>query len=379
MATAKSKKTQNLTSEKPIRYTTVKEEEEKESLSSILKSAGENANGLISNTAYIMGDEDEPTFMPTNPDDGTSPSIPDGEGSGEKEVLDFEDLFNVFEDIDKKFENITDKDYFPLDAFSNAIPDEIEVEKYDVPEIDEEKLRAEITESETSKNEIEKNNLQNQTEKKTEKIYDTIESMKTASEKEKQEIQEIYDNYKVNVENDAIKRGLARSSVAILSMDNLESSRAKELSRVAENLTTSIVNAEKEISSLQKDLEISLDNLDLELAENINKELKKRIDELEEERKEAIKFNNSVEEMQADYKRKIADSKNTQSAIEAKLLEEYKGAAETDKREQKLDVAMKYFNTMDKTSALKIIINSPELARVLGEDYYTLYYYVMRR
>lgn len=374
MATVKTKKKTSLyESLKPIVYTKVSEPTQNESVASKLKTAGE-----VANASYKMENDDKTVeFMPVKPnlEEEVKQETP---SAVVRDVNSVDDLFGAFSDIDKKFENISDADYYPKDAFDNALPDSLDLKKYDVPEIDEEKLKQEITKAETGKNEAEKNTLKQQTQIKTQAKEKEIETLKQESEREKSDIQEIYDDYKVNVESDAIKRGLARSSVAILSMDNLEASRAKELSRVAENLTKSITEVESEILALQQNLELSLNNLDLELAQNINTQLKSRIDELEKKQREAIKFNNEVEELQTNYKIKIQNNENTKENIEKRLQEEYFGVADEDKKGQKLDLAINYFKTLNKSDALKIIINSSDLASALGEDYYTLYYYIMR-
>ena len=383
MATTKPKKKTTNELLKPITYKTVEAEEEKDDVVKVLNAAGEKANSLLSNTA-LTASEDEPTFMPYKPEveQAATPEEPKEE-EGEDEVIirpvkDLDDLLGAFDDIDKKFENITDSDYFPEDAFKNAIPDSLNLEKYEVPEIDEEAIKKVVSESESAKTEIEKNNLKRENEIKENAINKKIENLKEESVKEKEEIGKIYDDYKVNMESDAIKRGLARSSVAILSLDNIEAARAKELTSVAENLTKAIADAESDIITLQQNLEISLNNLDLELAENINTALSKKIEELAKKRKEAIQFNNEVEKMQADYKSKVVDEKKTASAIEEELKKKYEGAAAEDKLNQKLDIAINYFKTMDKTAALKTIIQTPEIAQALGDEYYALYYYIMR-
>ena len=141
MATSKTKKKQVLTDEKPIKYTLVKENEEKEELKNVFQTAGKEANNLISNASYIMDSEDTtPEFLPTRPEqqEPSTPEIPQEPEKNEiRDVKNFDDLFGAFDDIDRKFEDITDADYYPEDAYKNAIPDSLNLEKYEVPEIDE--------------------------------------------------------------------------------------------------------------------------------------------------------------------------------------------------------------------------------------------------
>lgn len=288
------------------------------------------------------------------------------------------DLIGALQGVDKKYETITDADFYP-EGSKVEIPDSLNLTKVEVPTIDEEKIKAEVVDEETKKTQKEKKELEEKTQKETDSKLEEIKNLKSTAESEKLEIGKIYDDYKVSAESDAIKRGLARSSVAILSIDNIEASRAKELSRVAENLTLNINAVESQIKDLQVKLDDSLNNLDLELAVNINSAIEKKIKELKDAEVEAIEFNNKVNELEAKYKASIAEKKKEQAEYEEELKQKYQGVAEENKRQEKLDIAMDYFATMDKTTALKEIIQNSELARVLGDSYYDLYYYIMRR
>lgn len=375
-STTKQTKKKKAVNDKPISYTTVEEIEEKETLSDKLKNAGNEAEKLTSNTSFKVGQEETPIFTPFE-------VAPSQEENQVREVNSFDDLLGALSDIDQKFENITDADYYPEnyieDALKSNIPDSLNLEKMEVPEINEEDIRAEIEESEKSRTEMEKEILKKEAQAQEKLKKDQIEELKETSKKESDEIGQIYDEYKVSVESDAIKRGLARSSVALLSMENVEGERARELSRVAENLTKSINKVESEIIDLQGDLELSLSNLDLELAVNINEKLEKKIAQLTETREKAIKFNNEVNEMEAQYQLKRGNQNDEIKALEEELRTKYEGYAQADKANQKLDIAYDFFKNMDRAKALEIIVGSPELAKSLGSGYYDLYYYVMRK
>lgn len=341
----------------PIKRVKVEEETKKPTVAELLKSAG------------MESDAESVAVEPiTEKTEENKVSV--------REVSDMNSLIGALGDIDQKFEGVTDADYYRDQLWQ--VEDDLNLEKVEVPEIDEEKIKAEIIESESAKNEIKKNDETKKVQSQEESKQNEISSLIEDAENEKTEIGEVYDNYKKSTESDIIKRGLARSSVAVLSMDNIEAGRAKELSRVAENLSKSIAGVEKEIEALKANLEVSLENLDLELAQNINKAINEKISDLKEKQQEAIEFNNSVKKIEAEYKLKLDSKKKEAAEFEQELAEKYEGAAQADKREQKLKVAMDYFGTMDKFSALSQIIGNSELARSLGDDYYDLYYYVMR-
>lgn len=359
MATKTTKKQTKDLSVSPVKYTSVSEKEEEKSIEDILNASLKVGDYLSDASVQTVVEE------PVKKEEKTKPST-------------IEELVVAIDEVNKKFEGVTDKDYYPEEEMVK-IPASLDLEKMDVPTIDEDKLREEISEEETKKIDAEKKKLEDNSLKEQENKRAEIENEQLKSEIKKQEIQDIYDDYKVSVESDALKRGLARSSVALLSIEGVESKRANELVKVAENLTSVINGLEQDIVKLQQGLNASLEQLDLELAENINKEIKTKIESLEKKRQEAIEFNNKVSEMEAEYQMKRLDNMDEAAKLEETLAKKYYGYAESDKREQKVQLALDYFSSMDKTTALNAIISSPELASVLGDAYYDLYYYTMRR
>ena len=361
MATKTTKKVTKDNLLAPVKYKKVDEKEDEKEIIDILDDSVkefESPKETVSVTSLASDDKSH------------------GEVKQKPETI--EELIGELGDIDKAFESVSDRDYYPGDAIVE-IPPSLDLEKMEVPVIDEGKIGEEVSREESAKTSAMKDKIVSDTQNKTEQKRNEIEEKKAQSEREKDEIGSIYDEYRVSVESDALKRGLARSSVALLSLEGVEASRAKELSRVAENLTKSINGLESEILKLQEDLDSSLSSLDLELAENINTEIKKRIEELEKKRNEAIKFNNQVNEMEAEYQMKRLDNIDEATKLEEELAKKYAGYAENDKREKKVQAALDYFASMDKTTALATIISSPELASALGDAYYDIYYYTMRR
>lgn len=344
----------------PVKFNKVEEDEEKLSVEELLN------NGLKEFSVEI-----QPEALKSAEEVGA-------EQETEKKPQNVEELVGALNDIDNDFKDITDRDYYP-EGSSVQIPDSLDLEKMEIPEIDREKIEEETTREESVKTEREKDNLKGEVELKTDAKKQEIEMAKEKAEKNRENVKEIYDEYKVSVESDAIKRGLARSSVALLSIEGVEASRAKELVKIADNLSSTISGLEDDILKLQQGLQSSLDKLDIELAENINSEIASKIEKLEKKRDEAIEFNNKVNEMEAEYQLKRIDKIDEATKLEEELAKKYQGAAEQDKREKKIQLALDYFSSMDKTTALGVIISSPELAKVLGDSYYDLYYYTMRR
>lgn len=363
--------------DKPISYRTVKEKSAEDEVSKLLKEAGERATKLQTSKNDIVV--------------SVEPKMVASGGGSKKEELNekieknirnvnsVDDLLGAFSDMEANFSSVSDSDYYPDDAFKDAIPDSLNLEKMEIPEIDRENIKKEAEKSASEQYQVDKDKLMQNYEVQTKAQSDKINTLQSDSEQNKKSINRVYDDYKVGEENEAIKRGLARSSVALIQLDNIEEARAVALSREAEGLSSEINKIESQIVSLQETLESSLENLDLELAEKVNSQIEKNVKALEQKQQEAIKFNNNVEKLQNEYKLKVANGDKTVSAIEKQLQEKYQGAKDFDMNNRKMDMALKFFNTMSKADALRAIISSPELATSLGDKYYELYYYFLRK
>lgn len=364
---------------KPIKYNKVEEESKKTDVGELLKGATVGEKPTIENPKYRYGDDVTISNMPNVSEKQKNAD----EKRTVREVKNFNDLIGAIGDIEYNFENVTDEDYYPEDyiekKMASNIPDSLGLEEKEIPNIDEDKVREDVEKEQTKKKEEEAKNLTQETTSKIDAIYKDIDSLKSGAKASEDEINKIYDNYKVNVENDAIKRGLARSSVAILKLDGVESGRAEKLTSMAEKLTSNINELETEITKLQQNLDVSLSNLDLELSDKINNEIKTKIEKLKEEQNKAIEFNNNVKKLEAEYQLKRGDKRDEINKLEEELKKTYEGKAQEDKNNQILNVAMDFFSNMSRKDALYMIATRPDLAKLMGDSYYDLYYYIMRK
>ena len=279
--------------------------------------------------------------------------------------------------VQEKFAGMTDRDLYKDKLVQ--IAEDLGLEKLDEIEIDQDKLRQEIYDVKNAETELKKRQLQNQTQAKIDaknlesenKISDAQDSVNT--------INSVMDAQKVVAENDLLKRGLARSSIAVMRLGNIEDARAKELIDVQENLSSELSKIESEIMDLNNELDYSLENLDLQLALDVTKELNEKVAELKEKQAEVIEFNNNVSRLEAEYDMKRTSETSEAAKVEKQFAQEYAGKL-NELRQQELEaVANKYLYTLSPTEAIKALISSPQVASMLGDSFYDLYYEHMRR
>ena len=142
----------------------------------------------------------------------------------------------------------------------------------------------------------ERNKLDTDYDKAVKSLTEQSDTAKETLEDSYRKLDELYGELKQQAENDSIKRGIARSSIAasrLSDLDNAHMTSAGE-AEAAYNAAVDAINVE--IASLQTEQETALEELDLKYAA----ELQDRIAELKSERDKTVaeyeKYNNSVAE-----------------------------------------------------------------------------------
>ncbi len=349
------------------------------SVNSVLKTAGDkaeeddelkNGEAIISEVKTNTGENEvknEPQNKDDIKDDAEKLSVAGNVG----------ELVEQLKGVEESYEGVKDSDYYKhlLPEIKESLGlekmDEVVIDKSDIASRVEEKLNALYNQK--------REGLKTTTEGKIEDIKVGVENMHQNAEKAREEIGEVYSTAKENVSADALKRGLARSSIAILSIEGIEKQQAKSLSELANSILEEMAISEKQIAGLNQELETSLDNLNLELAMKIKEEIDEEVEKLTKKQQEAIEFNNNVEKLEAEYQIKRNQAVEDNLKLEEELKEKFSGVATTKKREDMLELCVNYFNTLSKGDAINELIASDELKQLLGNKFNDLYYIIMRR
>lgn len=119
------------------------------------------------------------------------------------------------------------------------------------------------------------------------------------------------------VDNDAVKRGLARSSVAAVNRSELEKEYLAKNADIAGSYGKRISQLDEEIASVDGKLSSALNDFNLTYATKLNQKLNELKSERDDKIERITKFNNSVREKQAalDEARARAESSLFSSAI----------------------------------------------------------------
>lgn len=145
----------------------------------------------------------------------------------------------------------------------------------------------------------------------------TENSLRQKSESEKAELEAKRDAYADNrrnsendlekryaqavqsIDNDVVRRGLARSSVAAVERGELEREYLSKGADIAREYNNSIAKLETDIAAVDRKLQDALNDFNLTYAAKLNQKLTELKSEREKKMQEVIEYNNEIKQKQA--------------------------------------------------------------------------------
>lgn len=269
------------------------------------------------------------------------------------------------------------KEDFSSDVVMPDIKPTLGLEKQEEIEIDEDALREAISDALTKKTNEKKEARQNLTAEQIENIIKNMSNITENAKENARSVSEVYDQTRENFSMDALKRGLARSSIALLKIGEIDNEKAEKLTKIADDLKESLNAQEVAIQNLQNALDKSFSELDLELAEEIESELKKQIEELKEKQAEVLEFNNNVNKLEAEYQLKLAGKLKEAEEYKKEVEGKNKTSALYKKNSKLYQVCKEYFGKLNRETAINQFVQTEELKELLGSAYYNVFNYIM--
>jgi len=138
---------------------------------------------------------------------------------------------------------------------------------------------------------------------------------------------DVYSRAVDSFDNDVLKRGLARSSVAALGRSDIERDYANRSAEIASDYGKKITAIDAEISAIGAKLNNALSDFNLSYAVKLNEKLDALKTERAEKIAEATKYNNEIKRKQAELD---ADRLKTESALYNDELERRKKLTDLD-------------------------------------------------
>lgn len=177
-------------------------------------------------------------------------------------------------------------------------------------------------------------------------------------------------------DSDAVKRGLARSSVAAVNRGELEKEYLAKNADIAVSYGKRISQLDEDIASVDGKLRSALNDFNLTYATKLNQKLSELKSERDDKIERITKFNNSVREKQAELDRARARS---ESSLFTEAINQQKSAGSTDgltdaRRDEiyrsVYDQMDRYLASLDPMVAKQEITNHTMYKQHLSDYYY---------
>lgn len=205
-------------------------------------------------------------------------------------------------------------------------------------------------------------------------LNQNLEDLNTNVTNSKQTLEAYYDDKREDTSNDALKRGLSRSSIVINQLDAFNKDEIATYNQIEKEYQENLNSINFELNSLNLQKQQALDDFDIAYAVKLNEQISALNNELLEKQAEITKYNNEIVKQEEDYKQKynelVNDIKNKNIDTDAKLIDltaKYGEKVIENYRKSKVNSLVDtYFRDMEKEDIINELNNNESLRIALG-------------
>ncbi len=309
----------------------------------------------INSSASENNSAEEPSSTPETP-------------SQKDSMLD--DLKSQIVGIDTKY------DIFPKKG--DKMSEDLTLDRKETIKKTDDELRGEAESSLAEYAKAQKDAINNTTDKKISSFDGKEESLRAQSELDKAQLQNYYNAYKRNAENDALKRGLQRSSIVINNLNAFDKELVEKLINIDKTFGENIASINDKINTLNEERQKALDEFNITYAVKVNDKINALKEDLQAKNDEILEYNNKIAQIEAQYKANA--QKRNQQVDEDYLSQIYKYFANQDtikaNKQKEYETAVdKYLDSLSKDDALAELSNNSFIRDILGTS---LSYYIYK-
>ncbi len=288
-----------------------------------------------------------------------------------------DDLFKKFDDIDSKFD-------FKQEQTSDGKLS-LARKEFERPTDEQIKESAENSLFDFKDSSLKK--IENDFQTGSKKIDDNLSVLGDTKQKQQESLKKAYADVKESASNDAIKRGLARSSIIVNKLAKYDSALLDEYSKIEKSYNDEVVKLNNQKSQLEVQRQNALDGFDIAYAVKLSEKISSLNTELDKKQSEIIEYNNKMEKLEQEYlqdQQKLTDNKNEAIRDDnQKLLDYYtkygEKYVEKLKQEQKFGLAKEYLDSLPKQEALNFLETNTKFKSNFPTYYTKLYNYTYGR
>lgn len=178
------------------------------------------------------------------------------------------------------------------------------------------------------------------------------------------------------VNENAISKGLGRSSIRETALEDIQNTADMNLEHLANELSSKILEIEKEEKDLINKRDTALANFEIEYAVKLQDKIDELTNEITKYNNQVTEYNNKLKEIEE--KRRLEHEKQYANAVKEneernqeilRFLSKYgKGSYSVYAQQQKINAINEFVNSLDKQTALEVMLEDDEIKNVLGES-----------
>ena len=209
------------------------------------------------------------------------------------------------------------------------------------------------------------------------KIDSDLESEKSAFVSRKDELESLYGSLKKEASDDALKRGLARSSIIVSKLEAFDNSMLDNFMKLDSEYQKkfSELNSEKSLLEMQK--QNALSSFDIAYAVKLEDKINSLNSEIKAQEEKVLKYNNEIAEKEAEYEKQLQELENKiirEDRQDNLDLVEYltkEGTVAYDdlRAREKYEYAYETLKGLSKDEALNELQNNVDYRKHLGRYY----------
>lgn len=276
-------------------------------------------------------------------------------------------------DINSKIDSITVK---YGGSNQTSVPDKISLEKMEFSKPSQSEIVRQSEDSLRDYRSVGLQNIEDEFKLKEDNLNSNKDDILESNNQAKQKLDNYYADAITSIENQALKRGLSRSSIVINQIDAFEKDKINEYKNLDAQLSNQINAINFELSALNSQKQTALNNFDVTYAVKLQEKINSLNQELSEREAEVIKYNNEIALKEANFNKEVDELKNKlgsaswEDAIDmVKLYGEYgPNVVNRVKSDEIYNSVKDYFKNLTREEIL-YIMSDADFKKKLGDNY----------
>ena len=201
-------------------------------------------------------------------------------------------------------------------------------------------------------------------------LSDDITTQKESEKSKKEQVASYIESAKQQTSDDALKRGLARSSIVVNQLNAFDNKQIEEFKKIDEEIASNVSKLESEINLLNLKKQNALDNFDITYAVKLNEKISELTNEVQKYNDEVLEYNNKIAEQERAYNDSVKKAQDERNREVYEFLAAYGGKV-LDSRlsSYRADYVIDYLDSLSSSEALEVLKDNEEIKIALGDGY----------